>query len=314
MKNRWIFSLMIIAFLTLTSFAHIPSPLKDVKVAAAVKLDSATGLYEYRYSIFNPPTNDGKIFIFQIDISKPLNGKELNSAGLVIQRGMNIQGKMMIRSFEEEVARMKETLEKLVIPVGAIPPLGYSFPGWTADITVMGTVMWGGSEQSLILPGQTVGGFVLTSYGLPGIRDAIMSPFIDYDNLPEEYYENVELTKQLQDSLEYHTKTIGPTAPPADFKPLDFLNYIIDLKHQAFSLGWIKDKGIEESLDAKLESAKKKIAEGNTGAAKNILNAFINEVEAQGCETYENCPPGKHLTSEAYALLKYNVRYLIDKL
>jgi hypothetical protein len=64
----------------------------------------------------------------------------------------------------------------------------------------------------------------------------------------------------------------------------------------------------------KLDNAKKKLAEGSPGATKNILRAFINEVEAQGCATYENCPPGKHLTSEAYALLKFNAQYLIDNL
>ena len=44
------------------------------------------------------------------------------------------------------------------------------------------------------------------------------------------------------------------------------------------------------------------------------FDPFGNEVEAQGCESYEKCPKGKHLTSEAYALLKYNTQYLIEKL
>ncbi|MBI4823076.1 MAG: hypothetical protein HY805_02445 [Nitrospirae bacterium] len=109
-------------------------------------------------------------------------------------------------------------------------------------------------------------------------------------------------------------KAISPKAPPADFKPLDFLNYIISLKHEASSLGWITNKGIEMSLDAKLEAAKKKLEQGQNGTAKNILNALINEIEAQGCETYDNCPSGKHLLPEAYALLKYNVLYLIERL
>jgi len=67
---------------------------------------------------------------------------------------------------------------------------------------------------------------------------------------------------------------------------------------------YLSDVAIQASVN--FDNAKKKLSEGSTGAAKNILNAFINEVEAHGCVTYENCPPGKHLTSEAYALLKYN--------
>lgn len=294
-----------IILLASSSFAQIPSPLKDIRVTGTVTLDNTTGLYTYSYSIFNPPANDGKVFIFEIDIVKPLNSQELSSNGLVIQSGMNIQGKILIRSFEEEVARIKKILQKPVIPVGARPPLGYPFPGWDVGIAVMGTVMWGGSEQSLVLPNQTLGGFVLTSFGLPGIREAKLQPDLNVDTLPDEYYENVELTKQLGDSLIYRTKTIGPIAPPADFKPVDLLNYIIDLKHQSFSLGWIDNAGVENSLDAKLDNAKKKIEEGNITAAKNILDAFLNEVESQN---------KKHLTSEAYALMKYNVQYLLEQL
>ena len=39
-----------------------------------------------------------------------------------------------------------------------------------------------------------------------------------------------------------------------------------------------------------------------------------NEVEAQGCESYDDCPKGKHLLPEAHALLKYNAQYLADNL
>jgi hypothetical protein len=44
---------------------------------------------------------------------------------------------------------------------------------------------------------------------------------------------------------------------------------------------------------------------GNTRVAKNQLNAFVNEVNAQN---------GKALTSEAVALLKVNTQYLMGKL
>lgn len=174
--------------------------------------------------------------------------------------------------------------------------------------------------------GQTIGGFSFKSKGLPTILNsaflgeerAEFSGPGDYDtDEVEESFERVftRLKEKYKEKFEYIIKrTIGPTAPPADFKPIDFLNNIINMKHEAFSLGWIKNKGIENSLDAKLDNTKKKIEQGNITAAKNILNAFLNEVEAQGCETYEKCPEGKHLTSEAYALLKYNVQYLIEHL
>ena len=123
----------------------------------------------------------------------------------------------------------------------------------------------------------------MTSYGLPGLREfSVESDFIvSEDELGADV--SWEALDTFYKALAYKGKTIGPTAPPADFKPIEFLNYIINMKHEAFSLGWIKNKGIENSLDVKLDNAKKKIEQGNNGAAKNILSAFINEVEAQGC-------------------------------
>ncbi len=182
-----------------------------------------------------------------------------------------------------------------------------------------------------ILLGKNQDGFSYKSKGLPSIMDMAFfgmrrirfsGPSPTYD--PDEIHDSFDRVMDALLAQYPHAedtvkgKTLGPTAPPADFKPLDFLDYIISMKHEAFTLGWITNKGIEQSLDAKLDSAKKKLEKGDTKTAKNILGAFINEVEAQGCETYEGgsapCPPGKHLTPEAYALLKYNVQYLIERL
>jgi len=187
----------------------------------------------------------------------------------------------------------------------------------------MGTVSWGGSEQNLILPDQTLRGFIIASYGLPEIRNISAKP--DYIATEEEilrtgiseeeYIENTwNVLNEFYENITFHAKTIGPTAPPAEFDPIAFIDYILSLRAESSSLGWIKNRGIEQSLDTKLENAKKDLQKGNEKAAINILEALINEVEAQGCETYEDCPPGKHLTSEAYALLKYNAEYLIEKL
>lgn len=174
---------------------------------------------------------------------------------------------------------------------------------------------WFNSEG--ISVGQTQSGFSYKSKGLPSIVDMAFTGErrVRYSGLsaddPHELhiaFSKVfeELESQYPQTKEtIKRKTIGPKAPPLDFKPVDFLSSIISMKHEAFSLGWITNQGIEQSLDAKLENAKKKLEQGNTNAAKNILEAFLNEVEAQ---------KDKHLTSEAYGLLKYNVEYLIGRL
>ncbi len=99
--------------------------------------------------------------------------------------------------------------------------------------------------------------------------------------------------------------TIGPTAPPAHFVSTDFLQTIISYKEQAIQQGWIKDQGIGISLDAKLNAASAALARGDNKTAVNVLNALLNEVDAQA---------GKQLLPEAVALLKFNTQYLISKL
>jgi len=74
---------------------------------------------------------------------------------------------------------------------------------------------------------------------------------------------------------------------------------------EAYQKGWIDNKGIYNSLRKKLQNAKKHLEKGKTKQAVNMLNAFLNEVEAQN---------GKNLTSEVYTLLKYNAELLIERL
>lgn len=188
--------------------------------------------------------------------------------------------------------------------------------GWFGMPINRSPYFWASDEiENNIKPGNRLGGFGMHSAGLPAIVIYYAHGWRELPTISEEEMPEEEDCPERDIFINaFKGKTIGPTAPPADFRPVEFINYIIDLKHQSTSLGWITNQGVENSLDAKLDNAKKKLEQGNITAAKNILNAFINEVEAQGCAAYENCPSGKHLTPEAYALLKYNVNYLIGQL
>lgn len=282
--------------------------LKDVLVESTVKFDKNTKLYEYSYFISNPAMNTGNIYYIEIDISTLPQSQELSADGLIIHKGTSRKGKILMSSFKEELADYGSRMQKPIVPVGIQPPTG-----WDSGISVIGTANWGAGDNNLLMPGQSLTGFLIKSRGIPAIREIAIQPWwvLFVEDASDE---DVERSEKVKKEIAFYTKTIGPTAPPADFKPVEFLDYIINIKHEAALLGWIKNKGIEQSLDAKLENAKKKITQGKTNTAKEILKAFINEVEAQGCPSYEDCPPGKHLTSEAYALLVYNTWYLIEQL
>jgi hypothetical protein len=86
---------------------------------------------------------------------------------------------------------------------------------------------------------------------------------------------------------------------------INLIDMLISDVNTAYEKGWIDNQGIANSLDQKLENAKNQLEKGKTNTAINMLSAFLNEVEAQ---------KDKHLTSEAYALLKFNAEYLIQRL
>lgn len=310
-----LFSLMLIVLMGSLSFAQVPSPLKEVDIAADIEFEPASGIYTYKYKIYNPPVNSENIARFEIDMAELPGSQTLKSDGLEIIRGEKADNTLLTRSFKEEVSRISELLEKPVIPVGARPPLKRAFPGWTAGVSVKGSVSMGGSEENLILPRESLEGFEVRSYGMPGIRSVMIRPSIDYDGLPDEYHENVELTRQLENSLIFHAKTVGPVAPPAGFDPIDVIDHIIDMQNEAVSLGWITGSGNVKSLGRKLENAKIELVAGDRKGAGNILNAFLGEVDAQGCLTYDDvCPEGKQITPEAYSLLMFNVKYMIERI
>ncbi len=85
---------------------------------------------------------------------------------------------------------------------------------------------------------------------------------------------------------------------------VDVINLIKD-KEDACNRGWISQKGICNSLDAKLNAVKASIERGEFGTARNQLNAFLNELSAQ---------QGKAVNQQAYELLKADAQNVIDEL
>jgi hypothetical protein len=191
------------------------------------------------------------------------------------------------------------------VEVGSTSPSGWSC-GYS-NLLQLDSISygWGGNSKHLLNPGKSLSGFMFKSFAPPGIRDYLVTAAIDVDQLPPEYYENIEKTKELENTVNWRGKTVGPTALPKVFDALEFIDYIHSLVDESLSLKWIKDEKFSKSLLAKIEEADKKIQSGDNDAARGIIGAFLNEVEAQ---------KGKHLTTEGYELLSSNGKYLLDNL
>ena len=152
-----------------------------------------------------------------------------------------------------------------------------------------------------------MGGFVLQSRGMPGIRKITSQPKFEQTPVDDASATDVRRVRTIQDQIKFSTITIGPVAPTS-LEPRFLIDNLISLKHQSVSLGWIFGPGVDgivQSLDVKLNAAKDSIAAGHNKTAANQLNAFIHELEAQR---------GKHLNDNAFFLLQANAQFIIAKL
>jgi len=67
-------------------------------------------------------------------------------------------------------------------------------------------------------------------------------------------------------------------------------------------MGWITNRGICRSLEAKLQNAESALLEDDNAGAQRVMNAFANELNAQR---------GKHVPEAAYLMLATMREYLL---
>jgi len=100
-------------------------------------------------------------------------------------------------------------------------------------------------------------------------------------------------------------KTIGPVLPPSPFDPVGFLDTLTSYTTRSLSLGWIKDQATADKYTGYFASAKTSLQQNNIAAARTGLQQVLQAVNADSTS---------NITSEAYALLRYNTEYLLGQL
>jgi len=248
----------------------------------------------------------------------PLRGQEIEAGNRikVLIRPSLVRTSSQTLQYAYQVTNHRDSRQKVwqfyvmtAVPARYVEKI-HSAEHWGAGMPQedsIASVRWGTATEYDIVPGESRGGFSFESPSPPGIVDYYAEGYHNPPSFPEGMAP--DSIPGYDDLTPYGPgivgKTVGPVLPPDPFIAAEFLDTLASYKHQAFALGWITNKGILNSLDQKLDNVRKQLGRDNTNTAKNILNAFIKEVEAQ---------KDKHLTSEAYALLKYNAEYLIEKL
>ena len=151
----------------------LPIPVfTDVTIDATVSHDAPTERYTYGYSISNPATNTGRIYLISIDVSAPpsITYSDLD---------FNIPYGVSTLTFSTALADLEGL--KGVVPV---IPFGQAVPdGWSGGLGARGIAMFGASnsgsstgEADFVVPGETQSGFALITHGVPTFRKVVFVP------------------------------------------------------------------------------------------------------------------------------------------
>lgn len=250
------------------------------------------GFFEYRYRVSNPSTSDAGVKALAIDVSAApgVTPDMLPTSGLLVGDATKAQG----------------------ATAGHVP-IGLDLPsGWRGIIQPNGMVRWRAPGEGLksidpILPGASREDFVLRSTYLPGVRAFELLPDYPHFCCPYPAGDPRNERGQVRTPEDFHSVglTIGPLHAPEALTP----ELVAGQLSAACAAGWITNAGVCNRLRVKLEHAVQAAARGYVAGARSVLNSVLNELEAQ-----HGTEPGKHVTDNAYFLLKTNVQFLLTQL
>ena len=152
-------------------------------------------------------------------------------------------------------------------------------------------------------------GFIISASGLPRINNSYFqgaSPEFGYTgSIP-----NSKVTEELSYLNTFPTnyivkKTISPGGIPSPFIHDSFIDSLQNYITQSLDLTWIKDEATYYKYNSFLIRAKVALEQGDTNSTRTNLQSIITNVELDSSTS---------LTSEAYALLKFNTEYLLEQL
>jgi len=165
-------------------------------------------------------------------------------------------------------------------------------------------VSWGFSDTTYgIIPGGSMSGYNLVSEGLPTIGDFFAQGWVPVPILEAEP-DSIVGGEFPDDNLQ--GKTLVPRTPPTPFHALTFLDTITSYISQSRTLGWITNDPTANKYKRLIDTARFHLQANNRGVTKAKLDSVLVNV-------YPDSAAGL-ITSEAYALLRFNTEYLLKKL
>jgi hypothetical protein len=209
-----------------------------------------------------------------------------------------------------------------------IDPSTKNWSGWTdavgaqpPDPSAKGIILWDVDDSttsiddldipapSSLAPGESITGS-FDSKGLPAIKRFWVKGFIR--PITEQIFDSLLAAGHSEDSILFpwylagvQGRTVSPLLPSIPFNALNFLDTIISYINQSRTLGWITNDPTANKYRRLIDTARFHLQANNRGITKARLDSVLLSANADSAST---------LTSEAYALLRFNTEYVIKKL
>jgi hypothetical protein len=195
--------------------------------------------------------------------------------------------------------------------------------------------------RSVILPGEELS-FSFEARGLPGIGQFWAAGWAPW-YFTEEQEDSLIRAGYPEDDLHptddkfFKGITIVRKNPPEPLVHLAFLDSVSSYARRSAELGWLgksrdndcdederPDDGIAKNIELRLQKAKRELVKGDSVQTRKELEKLVQKVERIRKRSQEEEKKHKRdrwekdsnviMTGEAYALLKYNTQYLIERL
>ncbi len=183
------------------------------------------------------------------------------------------------------------------LPARSISPGGWA--GATMDVAPI-FYWWAQDSVNYIPVNSSLSGFTLKSLGIPSIVNSYSWFSSDSDCCEGDETAPVSI---FVDAMV--NKTISPNNPPIPFDSLKFLDTLKSYTSQSFSLLWIGNQATANKYTAFFDSAKTQLGRNDLRSARASLDSTTANAVRDS---------GSSLTSEAFALIFYNTKFLLGKL
>lgn len=252
-----------------------------------LRVEAAGDALQYQYRVVNPAASPAGIEQVGLDLSAP------PGTGFLLLPGSD---RLSHAASAPHTVSLRDHVPVAVRSPGA----------WKAIVGVEGEVRWlsetgGITRDSLVPAGSELDGFGLRSTWLPGPREYWLEP--DWAVCCSQPKDTI--VGEHPDPWDFRATgvTVGPAVPP------NTLTVSLLQAQLAYSCnsGWIRNRGVCRSLEAKLAQAEELDRRGQTNQWRAVLRAFMADLSAQ-----HGPQPGKHVSDAAFAMLMTNVQVLLN--